>query len=140
MTSTPSEIRYRTGNDLDLDEVISVYLDSTLGMRRPVDERDRMKQMLESANLVISAWDGERMVGISRSLSDFTFCTYLSDLAVRRKYQRKGIGRELMRRTQEAGGRATVFLFAAPAAEAYYPHVGFRAGSGWILGEADRLR
>ena len=140
MPSTPLDIRYRVGNDLDLDEVISVYLDSTLGMRRPVDERDRMKQMLETANLVISAWDGERMVGISRSLSDFCFCTYLSDLAVRRSYQRKGIGRELMRRTQEAGGRATVFLFAAPAAEAYYPHVGFRAGSGWILGDGDRLR
>ena len=138
--SSPPSIRYRAGNDLDLDMVIDVYRDSTLGLRRPVDERDRMKQMLETANLVISAWEGDRMVGISRSLSDFCYCTYLSDLAVRVSHQRRGIGRELMRRTKEAGGRATVFLFAAPAAEAYYPRVGFRAGSGWILGEADALR
>ena len=140
MSSTPEPVRYRLGNDLDLDEVIDVYRDSTLGLRRPVDDRARMKQMLESANLVVSAWEGERLIGVSRSLSDFCFCTYLSDLAVRLAHQRQGIGRELMRRTQEAGGRATVFLFAAPAAEAYYPRVGFRAGSGWILGEADRLR
>jgi GNAT superfamily N-acetyltransferase len=140
MSSTPQAVRYRVGNDLDLDEVIDVYRDSTLGLRRPVDDRARMQQMLQRANLVISAWQGDRMIGVARSLSDFCFCTYLSDLAVRLAHQRQGIGRELMRRTQEEGGRATVFLFAAPAAEAYYPRVGFRAGSGWILGETDRLR
>ena len=73
------------------------------------------------------------MVGLSRSLSDFAFCTYLSDLAVRESHQRQGIGKELMRRTLEAGGEATLFLFAAPKAVDYYPHVGFMAGSGWML-------
>ncbi len=127
------QIDYRLGNDLDLDVVIDVYRDSTLGQRRPVDDRERMKQMLERANLVVSAWDGPRMVGISRSMSDFCYATYLSDLAVRLAYQHKGIGTELMRRTQREGGEAKVFLFAAPAAVDYYPKVGFRAGSGWIL-------
>ena len=127
------DIQYRIGNDLDLDAVIDVYRDSTLGLRRPVDDRERMKQMLAQANLVVSAWDGDRMVGISRSLSDFCYATYLSDLAVRVAYQRKGIGRELICRTQREGGKARVLLFAAPAAVDYYPHVGFRAGSGWIL-------
>jgi predicted N-acetyltransferase YhbS len=126
-------ISYRAGNDLDLDAVIELYRDSTLGERRPVDDRERMAAMLANANLVITAWDGELLVGISRSLSDFAFCTYLSDLAVRLSYQRRGIGKELMRRTQAAGGRATVFLFAAPKAVEYYPHVGFAAGSGWML-------
>jgi predicted N-acetyltransferase YhbS len=126
-------IDYRVGNQLDLDTVIDVYRDSTLGARRPVDDRARMQQMLERANLVVTAWDGDRMIGISRSLSDFAFCTYLSDLAVRLAYQRHGIGKELMRRTQAEGGAATVFLFAAPAAVDYYPHVGFTAGSGWYL-------
>src|SRR5262245_38316707 len=76
-------ITYRLGNDLDLDTVIDLYRDSTLGLRRPVDDRPRMKQMLERANLVVSAWDSDLMVGISRSLSDFCYATYLSDLAVR---------------------------------------------------------
>lgn len=133
-------IAYRTGNDLDLDQVIALYRSSTLGERRPVDDRERMRQMLERANLVVTAWDGDQLVGIARSLSDFAYCTYLSDLAVDLAYQRKGIGKELMRRTQALGGRATVLLFAAPAAVDYYPKVGFTAGSGWMLRETDRLR
>jgi predicted N-acetyltransferase YhbS len=80
------------------------------------------------------------MVGIVRSLTDFAYCTYLSDLAVHVDWQRSGIGKELMRLTKEAGGRATVFLFAAPAAVDYYPHVGFTAGSGWYLKEDESIR
>jgi predicted N-acetyltransferase YhbS len=133
-------IAYRLGNDLDLDAVIDVYRDSTLGARRPVDDRPRMEQMLASANLVVSAWEGPRLVGIARSLSDFCYATYLSDIAVRLSHQRAGIGRELIRRTQEAGGRANVVLLAAPAAVDYYPRVGFAAASGWILREGDPLR
>ncbi len=133
-------IEYKTGNDLDLDHVIALYRSSTLGERRPVDDRERMRQMLERANLVVTAWDETRLVGIARSLSDFAWCTYLSDLAVDAAYQRRGIGRELVRRTQEIGGRATVVLFAAPAAVDYYPRIGFIAGSGWMLREHERVR
>ncbi len=118
-------IDYRTGNDLDLDEVIDLYRASTLGERRPVNDRPRMELMLRNANLIVSAWDGRLLVGISRSLTDFTYATYLSDLAVRKSHQRQGIGKELMRRTQKACDPATIILLAAPAAEQYYPHVGF---------------
>jgi predicted N-acetyltransferase YhbS len=133
-------ITYRLGNDVDLDAVIDVYRSSTLGERRPVDDRETMGKMLAAANLVVTAWDGDKLVGVSRSLSDFVFCTYLSDLAVRLEYQRHGIGKELMRRTQKAGRSATVFLFAAPAAVEYYEHVGFTAGSGWMLTPMQRMK
>lgn len=133
-------ITYRLGNDLDLDAVIDVYRDSTLGARRPVDDRARMDQMLARADVVVSAWDGGLLVGIARSLSDFCYATYLSDLAVRLSYQRQGVGRELVRRTQEATGRAHVVLLAAPAAVDYYAKVGFAAASGWILREGDPVR
>lgn len=132
-------ITYRLGNDLDLDAVIEVYVDSTLGARRPVGERDRMRQMLERANLVVSAWDDARLVGVARSLSDFCYATYLSDLAVRLDYQRLGVGRELVRRTQEAGGAANVVLLSAPAAVDYYPKVGFAAAPGFILRQGTRV-
>jgi len=118
-------ISYRTGNDLDLDALIDLYRASTLGLRRPVDDRPRMERMLRNANLVITAWDGDLLVGISRSLTDFSYATYLSDLAVRESHQRQGIGKELMRLTQQASAPATIVLLAAPAAEQYYPHVGF---------------
>lgn len=133
-------IEFRIGNQLSLEQVIELYRASTLGARRPVDSPERMKQMLELANLVITAWDGERMVGIARSLSDFTFCTYMSDLAVHLDYQRRGIGKELIRRTQHAGGLASLYLFAAPAAVDYYPRIGMNAGSGWLLKHDQQLR
>jgi GNAT superfamily N-acetyltransferase len=125
---------YRLGNDLDLDAVIELYRASTLGERRPVDDRERMGAMLGAANLVISAWDGPVLVGLARSLSDFAYCTYLSDLAVRATHQRHGIGRELIRRTQEAGGQATIILLAAPKAVDYYPRIGFsHHPQAWVL-------
>ncbi len=135
-------ISYQLGKDLDLDEVIDVYKASTLGERRPVDDRRRMELMLEHANLVVTAWDGHLMVGVSRALSDFSYVTYLSDLAVRASHQRMGIGRELIRITQRAGGPdAKIVLLAAPAALDYYPHVGFtRHESAWILPPDEQVR
>lgn len=127
-------IAYRTGNDIDLDEMVDVYVDSTLGERRPVEDRDRMGRMLAEANLVITAWDGRRMVGISRSLTDWAFATYLSDLAVRSAYQGRGIGTELVRLTRQAAPEAMLILLAAPEAEGYYPRIGMtRHESAWIL-------
>src|SRR5260370_15261348 len=139
-------ISYRTGNLLDLDEVIDLYRASTLGQRRPIDERARMELMVRNANLVITVWDEDLLVGISRSLSDFTYVTYLSDLAVRESHQRQGIGTELIRRTQDASAPATIILLAAPAAEQYYPHIGFShhpqarslTANGQLRGAADK--
>jgi len=135
-------ITYHTGNQLDVDAVIELYQSCSLGARRPTDDRDRMAAMLANANLVITAWDGELMVGISRSITDFAYVTYLSDLAVRESHQKLGIGRELIRLTQEAGGPQTgVILLAAPAAVDYYPHIGFtRHNSAWVLKGSERLR
>ena len=133
-------ITYRTGNDLELEAVIELYRASTLGERRPVDDRERMGRMLRNANLIVTAWDGELLVGIARSVSDFSYATYLSDLAVRASHQRQGIGRELIRRTQAQGGSATVILLSAPKAVDYYPHIGMKLHpSAWTLGAAERL-
>lgn len=134
-------IGYRRGNDLDLDAVIELYRASTLGERRPIDDRDRMRVMLAHANLVITAWDGGELVGISRALSDFAYATYLSDLAVRVSHQRRGIGRELIQRTQAEAPAATLILLSAPAAEQYYPHIGLtQFPQAWILRPGTRVR
>ena len=134
MKGMPNLIAYSVGNRLDIDIVIELYRASTLGERRPVDDRERMRRMLEKANLVVTAWDGPLLAGIARSLSDFTYCTYLSDLAVRAMHQRRGIGKELIRRTQDEAPQATVILLSAPKAVDYYPHIGFTCHeSAWIL-------
>ena len=127
-------ITYRTGNDIDVDQMIDLYVDSTLGERRPVEDRERMARMLGEANLVITAWDDTVLVGISRSITDWVYCTYLSDLAVRADHQGHGIGRELVRRTREATPQASVILLAAPRAVDYYPKIGMtRHESAWVL-------
>ena len=135
-------ITYRVGNDLDLDLVLELYRASTLGERRPVDDRAILADMIRHANLVVTAWDGELMVGISRSLTDFTYVAYLADLAVRDTHQKLGIGRELIARTRaEMGPRSMIVLLAAPAAVHYYPKLGFtQHGSAWILRAGDELR
>jgi len=136
-------IEYRVGNSgLDIDQVIDLYRASTLGERRPVDDRERMAAMVANANLVVTAWDGPLLVGIARSMTDFQFATYLSDLAVRESHQRQGIGKELMRITQREGGRQTgLILLAAPKAVDYYPHVGFtRHESAWVLRPGEAIR
>jgi predicted N-acetyltransferase YhbS len=134
-------ITYRLGNQLDLDQVIELYKASTLGERRPVDDRPRMWEMLRNANLVVTAWDGDLLVGISRAFTDFAYATYLSDLAVRVSHQRRGIGKELIRQTRRHAGRdAYLVLLAAPKAIDYYPHIGFEAHpSAWILRKEQQI-
>jgi len=100
-----------------------------------------MRAMLANANLVITAWDGNLLSGIARSVTDWAYCTYLSDLAVRESHQRKGIGKELMRRTQAAAPQASLILLAAPKAADYYPRVGFtRHESAWWLRSGESIR
>jgi predicted N-acetyltransferase YhbS len=142
MTPSPLGISYRSGNDLDLDQVIELYRASTLGDRRPVEVRDSMRQMLQHANLVVTAWNGPLLVGISRALTDFAYVAYLSDLAVRASHQRSGIGKELIRRTQaELGPGASIVLLAAPAAVTYYQSVGFtQHASAWVLPAGERVK
>jgi GNAT superfamily N-acetyltransferase len=133
-------IEYKLSPDLDLDAAIELYVDSTLGERRPVDDRERMRVMLRHANLIVTAWDGDLLVGVSRCVTDFVWFTYLADLAVRKTYQRQGIGKELMRRTQAAAPQAKLLLLAAPAAADYYGHVGFsNAPNAWRLDPHERI-
>ena len=134
-------IQYRVGSELDFDQVVELYRASTLGERRPIDDRERFNGMLKNASLIITAWDGDLLVGISRSLTDFNHFTYLADLAVRVSHQKRGVGKELMRLTQiHSGPKTTILLLAAPAAEKYYPRVGFtHAPQSWLLKPGNKI-
>ncbi|MFD4971254.1 GNAT family N-acetyltransferase [Streptomyces sp. NPDC058424] len=123
------------GDALDLDEVLGVYHASGLGERRPVEDRERFAAMVENANLVLVARDDEgALVGIVRAVSDFSYVTYVSDIAVVRDRQRSGIGRALIDATRGEAPAAKLVLLSAPAAVDYYPHIGFtRHESAWVL-------
>jgi predicted N-acetyltransferase YhbS len=119
-------IKYSIDRKISADQFIDLLQRSTLAERRPVQDRSRIEKMLAYGNILITAWDQDLLVGISRALSDFSFCCYLSDLAVDEAYQHNGIGKELIRLTHVAANEqdAMLILLAAPKAVNYYPKIG----------------
>lgn len=135
MIRAMANIRYDSARQITVDEFIDVLKRSTLGERRPVEDRERIAAMLKHADVLCTAWDGDKLVGVARSVTDFAYCCYLSDLAVDEAYQRMGIGKGLIRETKSRlGPKASIILLAAPKAEGYYAKVGFEAHrSAWVL-------
>lgn len=117
-------ITYQVEEKLDTTEFIQVLVNSTLGERRPVNDTERIEQMLQHANLIVTARENGALIGVARSLTDFVYCTYLSDLAVDERYQKKGIGKELLRVTKNHSPKAKLILLSAPKAVHYYPKIG----------------
>ena len=128
-------ITYQLEPHLALSEFIDVLQRSTLAERRPMTETATLQTMLRNADLIVTARIDGVLVGVARAITDFAFCTYLSDLAVDEQYQRRGIGQELLHRTHEAAGLHTqLILLAAPKAQSYYPHIGMsKHESCWTI-------
>jgi len=119
-------IVYYDNVSITAEQAIDLYKRSTLGERRPIHNKETFEDMLKNANLTITAWDGEKLVGISRSLTDFSYVAYLADLAVDEKYQRNGIGKRLIEETKSRlGSECMIVLLAAPKANEYYERIGF---------------
>ena len=131
-------VAYQRESRLTASEFVDVLVRSTLAERRPVHDAAAIQAMLANADVIVTARVDGVLVGVSRAISDFAFCTYLSDLAVDEAHQKRGIGRELIRRTHEAAGlHTTLILLAAPAAREYYPHIGMtKHDSCWIWPKA----
>ena len=117
---------YKVEKNLDPSEFVDVLNRSTLGERRPVDDFSRIKMMCENANLIVTARSDGILIGIARSITDFAYCTYLSDLAVDKDYQKKGIGKRLIEETKKQAPQAKLILISAPAAIDYYPKIGMK--------------
>ncbi|MBM7653363.1 GNAT family N-acetyltransferase [Neobacillus cucumis] len=105
------------------------------GLKRPYEDLPRLEKMIENADILITAWEEDRIVGVARAITDFSYCCYLSDLAVDQEYQHRGIGRELVRMVQERiGDHVSLLLLASPIAMEYYPHIGFdKISNGYMI-------
>ena len=128
------QVSYQLEPQLSAEEFGSILQRSGLAARRPVHDADAIAGMLQHASVIVTARVAGALVGVARAISDFSYCTYLSDLAVDAAYQRRGIGRQLIEHTHESAGRqTTLILLAAPAARDYYPRIGMqRHESCWI--------
>lgn len=134
-------IEYKVNATITSDQFIELLRESTLGERRPIDDRDCMEGMVKNSNLMVTAWSDGKLIGIARSMTDFHYACYLSDLAVHREYQKRGIGKRLQAITQEKlGPKCKLILVAAPAANSYYEHIGFTNNQRcWILDREQKI-
>lgn len=134
-------IEYRTGEIPAIAELIALYRATSLGARRPIDDAARMQRMFDNANIVVTAWDGGTLVGLSRAMSDMGWSCYLADLLVHESWQGRGIGKDLIDRTHQAAGgpeSITLILVSAPEAMAFYPAVGFeKIDEGWRIARGE---
>jgi len=126
-------ITYRNNKDVKLEDVIRVFRNS--GITRPTDQPKRIQDMIRYSDILLTAWLGDRMIGVARALTDWSFCCYLSDLAVDKDVQKSGIGRELIARVrEEIGEGVSLIILAAPSAMEYYPKVGFeKIENGFVI-------
>ena len=117
------DITYKTNQCPDTAAIIALYVSS--GLNRPTSDVERIHKMYANSNLIVTAWDGDKLVGIARSVTDFCYSCYLSDLAVHLDYQKSGIGKQLVALTKESiGEESMLLLLAAPTAMTYYPRIG----------------
>ncbi|NIK80000.1 GNAT superfamily N-acetyltransferase [Paenibacillus castaneae] len=117
-------IEYR--NDTNLTAAALSQIFQASGIKRPFQDLERLQKMIDNADIIISAWDGERIVGVARAVTDYAYCCYLSDLAIDHDYQRLGIGKNLVEQLRETlGAEVSLVLLSAPTAVEYYPKIGF---------------
>ena len=135
-------IQYKKNQQITLEQFIELLEHSTLGQRRPIHDKTCLQGMLDHANLIISAWDEDKLVGIARCMTDFHYACYLSDLAVDEAYQNQGIGKQLQIRVQQAlNEHCKLILISAPAANSYYEHIGFtRNERCWVLQRSESIK
>lgn len=128
-------ILYRDDARPSVEQTIDLYRRSTLGERRPIDRPDIFADMLANASLIVTAWDDGRLVGIARTLTDYSYVAYLADLAVDHDCQRQGIGKRLIAETRRRlGPECMIVLLAAPKANDYYPALGFEHNPrAWVM-------
>jgi ribosomal protein S18 acetylase RimI-like enzyme len=118
------KITYKTEVVPTAEQVIELY--NSAGLPRPTHDAERIQKMYENSNLIVTAWDGDKLVGVSRTITDWVWSSYLADLAVSPDYKKSGIGKKLIELTREKlGEQAMILLLSVPTAMEYYPKVGF---------------
>ncbi|MEC5342950.1 GNAT family N-acetyltransferase [Brenneria populi] len=135
MNSSQTDIDYKVNAPVSSRQFIELLAKTSLGPRRPLADGAAISGMLENAGLLVSAWQGDALVAVARSVTDFHFCCYLSDLAVSEEMQHRGIGKKLIQLTaQQLSSGCKIILLAAPQAVDYYPKLGFtKHDSAWVV-------
>ena len=134
-------IKYNLTQNITPEEFIEVLKNSTLGERRPIDDSETIKGMVENSDIIVTATVDDNIIGVARAVTDFHYCCYLSDLAVDIKYQKQGIGKKLISKVQDQlHQKCKLILLSAPRATEYYPKIGLtQHKSAWTLDRKDQV-
>ena len=134
-------IEHKINEPITSEQFAELLVKSSLAERRPIHNSECMEGVVKNSNLVVSAWHGDELIGIARSVTDFHYACYLSDLAVDQKYQKSGVGKRLLVLTQEQlNEECNLILVAAPDANSYYEHLGFENNPRcWVLGREQKI-
>lgn len=125
-------ITYKIGQEITATQLIELFRSS--GIKRPLDQPERISNMIKHCDILYTAWDNDTLVGVARAISDFSYCCYLSDLAVAKSHQQQGIGEALIQHVRDhLGDEVSLLLLSAPTAMDYYPKVGFELANNAFL-------
>lgn len=131
------DLDYKINSPITVEEVANVFQAS--GIKRPVHQLERIQRMIDNADITITVWDGDKLIGIARTITDYSYCCYLSDLAVDKAYQKRGIGKQLIKELKkQLNEEISLLLLAAPNAMDYYPRVGFNKTENAFLIQRER--
>ena len=120
-----SEITYSIDKNITAEQLALTFNDA--GLERPTNDLQRMKSMIDHADVIVIARKGKKIIGVGRALTDYRFCCYLSDLAVIKSYQKQGIGKKIVEKLQSfLGEEVLLLLISVPEAIEYYPKIGFK--------------
>jgi ribosomal protein S18 acetylase RimI-like enzyme len=126
--NTQRQILYAREPSLTVEDFRRVLQESGLGATRPINDEARLQSMLAGANFIVTArldQPGYPLVGVARGVTDFSWCCYLSELAVSASAQRLGIGKGLLDAVRrELGPAVSVILISMPDAVEFYKRVG----------------
>lgn len=127
------EIVYQINRIPEANQIIDLFVKSE--MPRPNNDPKRIRRMFENSDLIVTAFHGDKLVGVCRCITDWVWCCYLSDLAVDPEYKRNGIGKQLIQLAKETvGEQVMILLLSVPTAMSYYPKVGFtKENRGFII-------
>lgn len=126
-----TDIKFSLGS-VSAKELLEVFESS--GIQRPRDLK-RLGKMLSNSNLIVSARENGKLVGVARALTDFSWCCYVSDIAVMKEHQKRGIGKQLVSKIRKTLGKnVMILLLSATGAEKFYPKIGFgNAKNAWKI-------
>lgn len=135
-------ITFSERKDVDPAQLLRLYAQAPWAGGR---SHEGIREMLAQTDLALSAWDGERLVGFGRVLTDYVYRASIWDVIVDEAYQGQDIGTEIMQRILHHPSlkRVELFWLCTRDKQAFYEKLGFSAneqtGMVWARAKHTRL-